>query len=170
MAHRIAPPAQTDLDDIWYYTAKVSGSLEIANRLIDSITDGFHRLAGFPYIGRSRDEDFGVGFRSSLEAPGTTLEGLADLLTILISGGQPVTDMTGLKGRYQGVLDIPTVRVGEILEQARAAGADPNADLAIAIQNTWQTALQKVGLRLEPRKGPVDTLVVDHLEQAPTEN
>jgi toxin ParE1/3/4 len=64
MAHRVAPRAQTDLDEIWYYIAKESGSIEIANRLIDSITDRFFLLGGFPFIGRSRDEDFGVGSRS----------------------------------------------------------------------------------------------------------
>jgi toxin ParE1/3/4 len=64
MAHRIAPRAESDLDDIWYYVAKESGSIEIANRLIDSITDRFFLLASFPYMGRSRDEDFGSGSRS----------------------------------------------------------------------------------------------------------
>ncbi len=64
MAHRVAPRAERDLDDIWHYVAKESGSIEIANRLIDSITDRFIFLAGFPYLGRSRDEDFGVGCRS----------------------------------------------------------------------------------------------------------
>ena len=64
MAHRLAPGAETDLDEIWCYVAKESGSIEIANRLIDSITDRFSLLAGFPYIGRSRNEDFGVGCRS----------------------------------------------------------------------------------------------------------
>ena len=39
MAHRLAPKAETDLDDIWLYAAKESGSVEIADRLIDSITD-----------------------------------------------------------------------------------------------------------------------------------
>jgi toxin ParE1/3/4 len=48
----------------WYYVAKESGSIEIANRLIDSITDRFFLLASFPYMGRSRDEDFGSGSRS----------------------------------------------------------------------------------------------------------
>ena len=37
--HRLAPEA--DLDDIWYYVAKKSGSIEIADRLIDSITEIF---------------------------------------------------------------------------------------------------------------------------------
>lgn len=38
--------------------------MEIANRLIDSITDRFFLSAPFPYMGRSRNEDFGVGNRS----------------------------------------------------------------------------------------------------------
>ena len=64
MAHRFAPRAETDLDDIWYYVAKESGSIEIANRLIDTLTDRFLMLAGFPYVGRARDDDFGPGCRS----------------------------------------------------------------------------------------------------------
>ena len=64
MAHNLAPRAETDLDDIWYYVAKESGSIEIANRLIDTLTDRFFMLAGFPYVGRARDDDFGPGCRS----------------------------------------------------------------------------------------------------------
>ena len=64
MAHRIAPQAATDLDDIWYYVAKESGSVEAANRLTDSIAERFFLLAGHPYLGRPRDEDLGVGSRS----------------------------------------------------------------------------------------------------------
>jgi plasmid stabilization system protein ParE len=45
MAHRVSPQAERDLDDIWYYVAKESGSIEIANRLIDSITHRFFLLA-----------------------------------------------------------------------------------------------------------------------------
>jgi toxin ParE1/3/4 len=64
MAHRLAPHAERDLDDIWLYVAKESGSIEIANRQIDTITERFLALASFPYIGRSRDDDFGPGCRS----------------------------------------------------------------------------------------------------------
>ena len=32
MAHRLAPRAAADLDDIWYYVAKESASIEVANR------------------------------------------------------------------------------------------------------------------------------------------
>jgi len=64
MAHRISPLAEADLDDIWYYIATQSGSVEAADRLIDSLTRRFLLLANHPYIGRARDEDFGVGTRS----------------------------------------------------------------------------------------------------------
>jgi toxin ParE1/3/4 len=64
MAHLVAPRAEADLDDIWLYVAKESGSMDVANRLIDSITDRFLFLAGFPHAGRARDRDFGIGSRS----------------------------------------------------------------------------------------------------------
>ena len=64
MAHRVDPRAEADLDDVWLYVARESGSIEIANRLIDTITDRFYTLGSFPYMGRSREEDFGPGYRS----------------------------------------------------------------------------------------------------------
>lgn len=65
MAHRIAPAAEQDLDDIWCHVATQSSSIEIANRLIDAITDRFLLRAKFPYIGRSRDQEFGFPCRTS---------------------------------------------------------------------------------------------------------
>jgi toxin ParE1/3/4 len=64
MAHRVAPRAEADLDDIWLYVAKESAGMDVATRLVDSITDRFFLLATFPYVGRARDEDFGAGSRS----------------------------------------------------------------------------------------------------------
>ena len=64
MPHRIAPIAESDLDEIWIYTAKESGSIEIANRLTDTIAERFHAIGRFPRIGRSRELEFGPGHRS----------------------------------------------------------------------------------------------------------
>ena len=64
MAHRRAPEVDLDLDDIWYYVATKSGSADIGDRLVDSITDRFLLLAGHPYLGRARDEDLRPGLRS----------------------------------------------------------------------------------------------------------
>jgi uncharacterized protein (TIGR03435 family) len=96
-----------------------------------------------------------------LEAPNTTLKGLAGLLPF-----DPVIDLTGLKGRYQVVLEIP-FDLARLLKQSPSPTADQSGD---AIQNGWRSALEKVGLRLEPRKVPVETIVVDHLEKTPTDN
>lgn len=64
MAHRLSPQAVADLDGIWYYVATESGSIETANHLIDSITERFFLLSRHPHLGRSRDEDLGISFRS----------------------------------------------------------------------------------------------------------
>ena len=60
-------------------------------------------------------------------------------------------------------------------EAKQAGDPDPSisvlgAAVRIASENAMQAALQKVGLHLEPRKGSVETIVVDHLEKTPTEN
>jgi toxin ParE1/3/4 len=64
MAHRLSPAAEAELDDIWYYIARESQSIEIADRVVDSITDRFFLLATHPHIGRHRDEDLRPGMRS----------------------------------------------------------------------------------------------------------
>lgn len=43
---------------------KESGSSEVATRLIDAVTRRFSLLAVHPYLGRARDDEFGVGSRS----------------------------------------------------------------------------------------------------------
>jgi plasmid stabilization system protein ParE len=46
---------KTDLDGIWLYIARESGSIEIASRVVDTITDRFWLLGQHPEIGRRRD-------------------------------------------------------------------------------------------------------------------
>jgi toxin ParE1/3/4 len=64
MGHLRTPQADSDLDEIWYYIATRSRSVEIADRLIDSVTDRFFLLASHPNVGRARDEDLRPGLRS----------------------------------------------------------------------------------------------------------
>ena len=64
MGHLRTPQADSDLDEIWYYIDAKSRSIEIADRLIDSITDRFFLLASHPNLGRARDEDLRPGLRS----------------------------------------------------------------------------------------------------------
>jgi len=91
MARRIAPEAEAELDDIWYYMAKESGSIEIADRVIDSVTDRFRLLARFPQMGRRRDEDLGPGLRSFVAGEYIVIYRVADedvLILHLIRGSR----------------------------------------------------------------------------------
>lgn len=64
MNHVRSPQADLDLDDIWLYVAVHSGSIEVADRLIDSITNRFFLLTTHPMIGRTRDEELRPGLRT----------------------------------------------------------------------------------------------------------
>lgn len=108
-----------------------------------------------------------------------TMARLADQLAQIIN--QPVVDMTELKGSYQVAFDIP---IADLMKVAQAAGfgipgAPPGADPGLSPANAAADpgsasfifdALQKVGLKMEQRKAPMEMIVVDHVEKAPTEN
>lgn len=64
MSHRLAPEAEAELDEIWLYVATESQNAEIADRVVDSITQRFLLLAAYPHLGRRRDEDLRPGLRS----------------------------------------------------------------------------------------------------------
>jgi plasmid stabilization system protein ParE len=48
--HRLSRQARSDLDKIWFYIAKESGSEALADRHGDAITDRFYLLAEHPRI------------------------------------------------------------------------------------------------------------------------
>jgi len=64
MALRVAPQAESDLDEIWYFLATQSSNIDVADRAIDSITARSALLARQPSIGRRRDEDLRPGVSS----------------------------------------------------------------------------------------------------------
>ena len=59
---RLAPEAEAELDEI--YIARQSGSIDVATRVVERITDRFWLLARYPYLGRARDHDLRPGLRS----------------------------------------------------------------------------------------------------------
>jgi uncharacterized protein (TIGR03435 family) len=99
-----------------------------------------------------------------IEAPGTSLEGLSDVLAMFLRP-RPVIDMTGIKGRYGLVLEIPQAE-----PDPSAARADGEAPIPFSLDNSISESVRKLGLRLEPRRVPVEILVVDHAEKVPTPN
>ena len=82
-----------------------------------------------------------------------------------LSLGRPVVDKTGLDGYYSFNLDW----VVEAPPAMADAGPGPKTgdDAATAIIVALQ---EQAGLKLEPRKGPIEFIVVDHAAKVPTEN
>ena len=56
MAYSLSPRAPDDIDDIAYYISLESGSLETADRLLESIYRRFLLLGEHPHAGRRRDD------------------------------------------------------------------------------------------------------------------
>jgi len=84
---------------------------------------------------------------------------------------RPVVDMTGLKGNYQVALDISQEDLRNVMRSVGAAmpAGAPAAD-ASEPGSSIVTSVQQLGLKLEARKMPIDLIVIDRLEKAPTEN
>jgi len=69
----LAPEAEAELDAIWLHIARASGSVDLATRVVEDITERFWLLARYPYLGRGRDEDLRLGLRR-IGANGTTTQ------------------------------------------------------------------------------------------------
>lgn len=99
---------------------------------------------------------------SRLGSRNTTMDLLADGMPVAAGLGRPVVDRTGLKGRFDFVLEFAAERPNAGPVDLRPA-ADPAGPSFI-------TALrEQLGLKLDPAEGPVRTLVVDHVER-PSDN
>ncbi len=88
---------------------------------------------------------------------------------------RPIVDMTGLKGQYDFTFDInPEDYMPMLIRSAISGGITvPPKALRLAESTTsapLSDALQQVGLKLEPRKAPLDVIVVDSANKMPTEN
>ena len=96
------------------------------------------------------------GFRAS----GQSLEGLVQVLTQ--ATGRPVVDRTGLKGFFDFQFHFdPEVMLRAAAQQVNIPPpSSPPSD-----SPALMTALQdQLGLKLDSQRGPVDVLVIDHVE------
>jgi uncharacterized protein (TIGR03435 family) len=88
---------------------------------------------------------------------------------------RPVVDMTDLTGTYDFTLEITAEDYQAMLIRAAVtAGVTlPPGDLRLLDGATLPSlfeALQKVGLKLDARKAPLDVLVIDEARKTPTDN
>ncbi len=116
-------------------------------------------------------EPFKTGFKlTQSKAPKTTMSmgpghltmgkatatQIASLLSSVLS--RPVLDRTGATGEFDFALESPDIMAGRMAPSED----NPGPSIFTAIQEQW-------GLKLEPSKGPIETLVIDHAAK-PAEN
>jgi uncharacterized protein (TIGR03435 family) len=82
---------------------------------------------------------------------------VASLFPVMNSfGGLQMVDETGLDGIYTWIQTQPPVTPGMTFQDT--------------VQESFKAMIEAAGLKLEERKVPKETIVVDHLEKMPTEN
>jgi uncharacterized protein (TIGR03435 family) len=110
---------------------------------------------------------------NQLEARKVDMSHAAEMLGRYLD--RPVVDQTGLKATYDFKLALtPEDYRAMLIRSAVAAGITlPNEALRLldnATDDSLHSALAAIGLKLEPRKAPLEVLVIDHVEKTPTEN
>ncbi len=124
-----------------------------------------------------------------------SMEGLVEMLTRF--SDRPVIDMTELKGKYQVGLDLS---MDEMRNAARAAGmggammgggpggpggpglgggggeggggsaAGGAPEASTPTGGSIFNSMKQLGLKMDPRKAPVEMIMIDHIEKTPTDN
>jgi len=114
-----------------------------------------------------------INMNGRMEAKKVTIGGLAEMLARMLD--RPVIDETGIAGDYDfqlefGPDEMRNMRAGMMVPPVGADAHSSPADAASDPGQSIFTAVQKFGLKLEPRKAPLDIIVIDHVEKTPTEN
>jgi len=100
-----------------------------------------------------------------------TMAALGDMLMQFMD--RPIVNATELKGNYKVTLDLP-INPMEGMPAAQkltailglgSFGMAPDTSGAAIFQ-----AVKDLGLELQSRKAPVETIIVDHVEKTPTAN
>jgi uncharacterized protein (TIGR03435 family) len=134
-----------------------------------------------PQIGRDGRPQLAAGGRGMMlmmgpkgmhaEAGRSTMTQLADFLSNQL--GRPVVDETHLAAQYDYALDFSPEGLAIMKGMAMpppGAGGPSGSDGGPEGGGSIFTAVQDLGLKLEPRKGPVALVVVDSGNKTPTEN
>ena len=103
------------------------------------------------------------GGETRLDFRGGRMEFLAQQLTRMPGMERPVLDRTGIAGKFDFDLKLAAFRV----TSAPTPGASPVT--GPSGESIFTAIEEQLGLRLEPRRAPVEVLVIDHVER-PSEN
>jgi uncharacterized protein (TIGR03435 family) len=124
-----------------------------------------------------------------MELPKVTMDAFAEETLAEVVTDRPIVNHTRLKGVYQVIIELPVSALINDMARSRPpnpaggsvsspfgrpAATAPATDAGMAASDPSSgavfRAIQKLGLKLESRKAPVEKLIIDHIEKTPTEN
>ena len=142
---------------------------DAANRTVNVVAQG---NSNGTVVDMGGGASFSVG-NNKIEAKKVALPILAETLASM--NEKPIVDMTGLTGLYDITLEFTPEDFRALMIRAavmRGVVLPPEALKLMdsASGDSLGAALEKLGLKLEPRKTSVEVLVIDHMDQMPTDN
>ena len=169
-----APDSAAPADD----NAKAGVAIGSGDRQARVSSDGKGLVVTGGRLGGAMRVTMGPNGTMHLAASKITLASFVDVLSPFLD--RPVVDMTELKGNYQIALDLTmddlrkVARTAGVALPGQASGPDSAGRPADAASDpsggSIFNSVQQLGLKLEPRKAPLEMIVIDHLEKNPTEN
>jgi uncharacterized protein (TIGR03435 family) len=124
-----------------------------------------------PAAGSKDPRDANTALGRLVTCTNMTMAQLAELLPSMASGylQTPVLDMTGIEGSFDFSFAFSTAGVfrsgGQRGDGNTAGAADPSGAISL-----FEALSKQLGLKLEAQKRPIPVLVIDHVEEKPTEN
>jgi uncharacterized protein (TIGR03435 family) len=130
--------------------------------------------------GEARGVNVDYGNGSSFSVGNNKFEGkklpaplIADVLARFTD--RPVVNMTDLKGNYDFSLELTPEDFRAMMIRAAISSGITLPPQALQLLDTASgdsllNAVEKLGLKLESLKAPIEVLVIDHIEKTPTDN
>jgi uncharacterized protein (TIGR03435 family) len=94
-----------------------------------------------------------------------TLSQFAAQLNILFPGGLPITDATGISGRFDMTINFSPSGVAQTVQTEPGQAAEPTGAITL-----FDALKGQLGLKVETRKVMAPVVVVDRVNEKPTEN
>lgn len=145
-------------------------SVRSPRELSEEMLDGRRRLITIPFGNRivtetsTYEQRFTPRGTQQIDAARMTM---AELRSVLVmSTARPVIDGTKLTGAYAFSIELPV----EAFASVGASIPTRDGTLREPTGVSATKAVEQLGLRLEPRRVSMDTIVVDHIERAPSDN
>jgi uncharacterized protein (TIGR03435 family) len=129
-----------------------------------------------PNLKKTDKPDDRIGFSTDGHLEARSVASLVNMLSGFMD--RPVLDMTGIVGNFEIALDVSPEDLVGLQRSMAAAAVRPGGDVPGGSGPAPETdpkpsiftAVQKLGLRLESRKEPMEMIIIDKAEKVPTEN